>query len=76
VIPRLDAIARGDARRAIGHGQGEKPMAIKFRVAVEIEGASPGTFKMEFEFSDEKMSDFTLITICHKMSLKSLEPSP
>jgi hypothetical protein len=32
-------------------------MAIKLRVAVEIEGASPGTFKMEFEFSDEEGSD-------------------
>jgi len=32
-------------------------MAIRFRVAVEIEGASPDTFKMGFEFSDEEGSD-------------------
>jgi hypothetical protein len=33
-------------------------MSLKFRVAVEIEGASPDTFKMGFEFSDEEGSDF------------------
>jgi hypothetical protein len=45
------AVARG------GHGQGEKPMSLKFRVTVEIEGAGPEDLKMGFEFSDEEGSD-------------------
>jgi hypothetical protein len=32
-------------------------MSFKFRVAVEIEGASPGAFKFAFEFSDEEGED-------------------
>jgi hypothetical protein len=32
-------------------------MSLKFRVAVEVEGASPDTLRMMFEFSDEEASD-------------------
>jgi hypothetical protein len=32
-------------------------MAMQFRVQVEIEGSSPETFKIGFEFSDEEESD-------------------
>jgi hypothetical protein len=32
-------------------------MSLKFHVTVEIEGASPETLKMGFEFSDEEGSD-------------------
>jgi hypothetical protein len=47
----------GGAGRAIGHGRTEgKPMAMQFRVVVEIEGSSPDTFKLGFEFSDEEGS--------------------
>jgi hypothetical protein len=31
-------------------------MAMQFRVMVEIEGSSPDTFKIGFEFSDEEGS--------------------
>ena len=31
-------------------------MAMQFRVVVEIEGSSPDTFKLGFEFSDEEGS--------------------
>ncbi len=31
-------------------------MAMQFRVAVEIEGSGPDTFKIGFEFSDEEGS--------------------
>jgi len=36
---------------------GRKPMSLKFRVVVEVEGASPETFKIGFEFSDKDGSD-------------------
>jgi hypothetical protein len=32
-------------------------MAMQFRVVVEIEGSSPETFKIGFEFSDEEGSE-------------------
>jgi hypothetical protein len=32
-------------------------MAMQFRVEVEIDGASPETFKIGFEFSDEEGAD-------------------
>ena len=58
MIPRLGAIVRGAAGRAIGHGrQKESQIAMQFRVVVEIEGSSPDTFKFGFEFSDEEESD-------------------
>jgi hypothetical protein len=56
--PGLGAIGNGGGRRAIGHGrQKETQMAMQFRVMVEIEGSSPDTFKIGFEFSDEEESD-------------------
>ncbi len=36
--------------------QKEREMAMQFRVAVEIEGSSPETFKIGFVFSDEEGS--------------------
>ena len=51
------AIVRGAAGRAIGQGrQKESQMAMQFRIMVEIEGSSPDTFKIGFEFSDEEGS--------------------
>jgi hypothetical protein len=40
-----------------GAGREKSRMSLKFRVTVEIEGASPETLKMRFEFSDEEGSD-------------------
>jgi hypothetical protein len=57
VIPASGAIGNGGGRPAIGHGrQKETQMAMQFRVMVEIEGSSPDTFKIGFEFSDEEES--------------------
>ena len=52
-------------------------MGMQFRVMVEIEGSSSDTFKIGFEFSDEEDQalNSTPITICRRMSPKSLEPS-
>jgi hypothetical protein len=55
---KLGGIVHGGARRAIRHGSREKGhMAMQFRVEVEIEGASPETFKIGLKFSDEEGSD-------------------
>jgi hypothetical protein len=47
-----------------GTGREKSRMSLKFRVAVEIEGASPDTFKIGFEFSDEDGSDFEFYSNC------------
>ncbi len=55
--PEHGAIVHDAARRAIGHGSRKKvKMAMQFRVVVEIEGSTPETFKIGFEFSDEEGS--------------------
>jgi hypothetical protein len=54
--PELGAIVHDAARRSIGRQQKESQMAMQFRVVVEIEGSTPETFKIGFEFSDEEGS--------------------